>query len=193
MEERLSGILIAGSSNVGKTTLARRLADALGWRMISTDSLGRHPGRPWPQVRKPVAEYYSRLSPETICWFLKVHHENMWPRLEQIIKEESGAERRFVFEGSALRPEYIAPLVSEKIAGVCLYADADFLQARMRSEAKYGEADDVSRGLIDKFIERSLRDNSEMRASAKEHGLEAIDAADPDAVAGLFDRLTSRA
>ncbi len=46
MERAMSGILIAGSSHVGKSTFAARLTKALGWSLISTDSLARHPGRP---------------------------------------------------------------------------------------------------------------------------------------------------
>ncbi|MFB9947252.1 AAA family ATPase [Rhizobium puerariae] len=189
MMRRLSGILIGGSSHVGKTTLARRLAEALGWNMVSTDSLARHPGRPWPSVRQPVAEYYARLSPETIYWFLRVHHENMWPGIRRIIEEELQAGRPFVFEGSALRPESIAPLVSEAIAGVFLHADNDFLQERMQSEAGYRQAGEADRRVMDSFIERSLRDNSEMRADAEKHGLRMVDVADAGAVTGLFDEL----
>lgn len=72
MERAISGILIAGTSHVGKSTFAARLTKALGCSLISTDSLARHPGRPWPTVRPAVAEFYSSLSPETIHWFLKV-------------------------------------------------------------------------------------------------------------------------
>ncbi|EUB96216.1 hypothetical protein PMI07_001818 [Rhizobium sp. CF080] len=193
MEQGLSGILIAGSSHVGKTTLAKRLMEALGLNMISTDGLARHPGRPWPNVRPPVAEYYSRLSPETIYWFLKVHHENMWPGLKRMIEDEIRAQRPFVLEGSALRPEFIAPVISNTVVGLCLHADADVLAERMRAEAGYLQAGEAERGVIDKFIERSLRDNSEMHKAAQEHGLRIVDAADPLAVADLVDELVQRA
>jgi 2-phosphoglycerate kinase len=191
--QRLSGILIAGSSHVGKTTLARRLAETLGWNMVSTDRLGRHPGRPWPSVPQPVAEYYARLSPETIYWFLKVHHENMWPNIRRMIEGEIEAGRPLVLEGSALRPEFIAPLVSDAVAGICLHADADFLRERMRSEARYRQVDEPARAIMDKFIERSLRDNSEMHEAAMQHGITIVDVSDPQAVACLSDDLVRRA
>lgn len=79
MTNRPSVLLIFGTSHVGKSTLANRLGEALGWQMTSTDSLARHPGRPWPEVKAPVAEYYSSLSDETISWFPRAHHENMRP------------------------------------------------------------------------------------------------------------------
>ncbi|MBO9098906.1 MULTISPECIES: AAA family ATPase [unclassified Rhizobium] len=183
------GILISGSSNVGKTTLATRLARQLGCDMISTDSLARHPGRPWPEVRPPVAEYYSRLSDETIYWFLRVHHENMWPAIRQQIDARVHARTPFIIEGSALRPEFIAPLVSDEISAVFLYADNDVLRERMRSEAEYAQRDQARRSIIDKFIERSLRDNAEMYLAARSHDITTLDTSDAVAVSNLCDEL----
>ena len=192
MQERLCGILIAGSSHVGKTTLAARLGEALGWSVTSTDSLARHPGRPWPQVREPVSEYYTRLSPETITWFLKVHHENMWPRIGRMLEDEVQAESRFIFEGSALRPGLVAPLVSDGLAAICLHAERAFLEERMRSGSGYDVADAGMRLLIDRFIERELRDNDAMRNEALENGIQIIDAADRRAVDAVFADLARR-
>ncbi|MBW6422631.1 AAA family ATPase [Rhizobium sp. XQZ8] len=189
----LSVILIAGSSHVGKTTLATRLSEALGWRMISTDGLARHPGRPWPVVRPQVAEFYERLTPETIYWFLRVHHENMWPGIRRLIDEEIEAGKPFVLEGSALRPELIAPLLSDSVAGICLYTETDFLHSRMRAEARYDQADEAVRVVMDKFIARSLRDNSEIFAAAKEHGLRLVDTADSAAVKSIYKELVGAA
>lgn len=179
------GILISGSSHVGKTTLAARLSNALGCSVISADSLARHPGRPWPDVHPPVAEYYARLSPETIYWFLKVHHENIWPMIRQEIEAARQTQLPFVCEGAALRPEYIAPLMSEEMSGVFLYADNEFLRERMRSEAKYRQCDDNRRSIIDKFIDRSLRDNAEMLVVARNQGLRIVDVSDERAVDDL--------
>lgn len=189
----LSGILIAGTSHVGKTTLAKRLAETLGWTMISSDSLARHPGRPWPNVREPVAEFYSSLSPETIYWFLRVHHDNMWPRIGRVIEDEIGAGRPFVFEGSALRPRSIAPVVSDAVTAACLHAETEFLERRMRSEAGYDAADPETRLIMDRFIERSLRDNSKLRSEAEENGIRVVDAADAQAIDALFGDLVLRA
>jgi len=188
-----SAILIAGSSHVGKTTLAKKVSDALDWQMISTDGLARHPGRPWPTVRPEVAEFYASLTPETIYWFLRVHHENMWPGIRRLIDKEIEAGKPFVLEGSALRPEFVAPLLSGFVAGVCLYGEEDFLRARMRAEAGYEAADPGTRVIMDKFIERSVRDNSEIRAAAKEGGLRLVNVADPSAVEGIFEELVGAA
>jgi 2-phosphoglycerate kinase len=98
----------------------------------------------------------------------------------------------FVIEGSALRPEYIAPLISGKMLGVVLYADDDFLRERMRSEAKYSQADRIRRSIIDKFIARSLRDNSEMHVVARNHNVRVVDTSDAHAMTDLLDEFVQR-
>ncbi|SCM79488.1 conserved hypothetical protein [uncultured Pleomorphomonas sp.] len=193
MPSPLQAILISGTSHVGKSTLAEKLAGRLGWNGLSTDGLGRHPGRPWLAVPPPVAEFYERLSAETIHWFLKVHHENMWRQIRPMIEAERSARRPFVLEGAALRPEYVAPLLTGEMFGVLLSADDAFLVARMRSAAGYERRDTGERRLIDAFVERSLRENAALQASAREVGLGIVDAADARAVADLFDELVARA
>lgn len=126
-------ILIAGTSHVGKSTLAGLLSEKLGCEAISTDSLARHPGRPWPGIPAPVEDYYTQLSAETIHWFLKVHHQNIWPLIRSLIDNTSGTGNPAIFEGAALRPEFISPLLGGTVAGVFLHAGNDFLLERMRS------------------------------------------------------------
>ncbi|KAA9361809.1 AAA family ATPase [Ochrobactrum quorumnocens] len=189
MMRALSGIMITGTSHVGKTSFAHRLADKLGWTIISTDELARHPGRPWPTVRPTIAEYYQRLSSETIHWFLKVHHKNIWPVIRRKIEDEIHAGRPFIFEGAALRPEYLATLNPAFTSCICLYAEADFLQERMRSEAGYSRVDALHQAIIDKFIERSLRENIEMQAAAQTHHMKLVNVADSGAMDELYDEL----
>lgn len=193
MSFMLQAILISGTSHVGKSTLAEKLAERLGWAGLSTDNLGRHPGRPWMAIPAPVTEFYERLTPETIHWFLKVHHENMWRQVEPMIAAERAAGRRFVLEGAALRPEYVAPLISEETFGVLLHADDGFLANRMRAAAQYDERAPAERRLINAFIDRSLRENAALHASALDVGLRIVDAADEQAVASLFGELVARA
>ncbi|WP_159592577.1 hypothetical protein [Chelativorans xinjiangense] len=189
MTQHPSGLLIFGSSYVGKSTLAERLGRALAWRVVSSDSLARHPGRPWPEVRAPVAEYYSRLTDDTIYWFLRTHHENMWPLVGQKIDAERGAKGGFVLEGSALRPEYIVTVDCSDLLVVGLHADRDFLQERMRSESLYRHQDDRNKVIFDKFIERSLRDNAAVCDAANRYGLRLVNVAAVGAHDRLFEEL----
>ena len=52
LHPNLRVVLIGGTSHVGKSTASELLAGTLGWAHVSTDSLARHPGRPW----KPAPE-----------------------------------------------------------------------------------------------------------------------------------------
>lgn len=192
MAQSVSAIFVTGSSHVSKTTLASRLSNRLGWNLISTDKLARHPGRPWPAVHPAVAEYYASLSSETIYWFLRMHHENMWPSIKQKIQAEALARKPFIIEGSALRPEYIATLDFAQMAAVYLYADADFLQDRIHRESRYDEANEYQRLLIDKFIAQSLRDNAEMHTTTQKPGIPVVDVADASAVERVFEALLGR-
>ncbi|UJW86753.1 hypothetical protein [Devosia sp. SL43] len=173
----MRGLLIGGSSHCGKSTLAQRLGEALSWRVNSTDSLGRHPGRPWLGVPPQVEEFYESLTDDTIYWFLRVHHTNFWPLLTRTIAEEKAVHGGFVLEGSALRPENLATLDDPELLAVCLYAEPEFLADRIRAESNYAQRDARQQRLIDKFITRSLRDNRELYETAMAHGIEAIDVA----------------
>ena len=193
MPPSLSTILIAGTSHVGKSTLAGLLSTRLGWQAISTDSLARHPGRPWPGIPAQVEEYYTALSAETIHWFLKVHHQNIWPLIRPMIDSSSHVGNPAIFEGAALRPEFISPLLGSTVAGVLLHAGNDFLLERMRSHARYEDATAGQRRIMDAFIERSLRENTEMLASAREHHLPIVDVTSPEALKTLAADLVARA
>ncbi|QNP80279.1 hypothetical protein [Agrobacterium tumefaciens] len=193
MRPTLSTILIAGTSHVGKSTLAGLLSERLRCEAISTDSLARHPGRPWPGIPTPVEEYYSQLSAETIHWFLKIHHQNIWPLIRTMIDSRSGTNIPTIFEGAALRPELISPLLGSTVAGVFLHAGNDFLLERMRSHAQYEDATADRRRIMDAFIERSLRENTDMLASAQEHHLPVVDVTQPQAFETLLTDLAARA
>ncbi|MBO9656902.1 MAG: hypothetical protein J7562_21430 [Agrobacterium tumefaciens] len=193
MRPTLSTILIAGTSHVGKSTLADLLGERLRCEATSTDSLARHPGRPWPGIPAPVEEYYTRLSAETIHWFLKIHHQNIWPLIRTMIDSRSGTGNPAIFEGAALRPEFISPLLGCGAAGVFLHADNDFLLERMRSHARYEDATAGQRRIMDAFIERSLSENTEMLASAREHRIPIVDVSEADAFESLASDLVARA
>lgn len=179
------GILVAGTSHVGKSTFAAAVARSLGRELILTDNLARHPGRPWPTVMHQVAEYYTKLSDDTIHWFLKVHHQNLWPRIEQIIETRRQLSKPFILEGAALRPEYMAGIEPGLVRPVVLYSDNEVLRLRLSEASRLRDADEASAVVIRKFINRSLRENSELLERARETGIPCVDIAVP----GALDRL----
>ena len=171
-------LLIFGTSHVGKSTLARKIGLATDIPVLATDKMGRHPGRPWPKVKAPVAEYYSALSDETIYWFLRVHHENLWPIIRSKISDATKRDSPIIIEGSALRPEFIAPLDLQTVIPVGLCADKDFLQQRIEDESRYSIQDQDTKLQIEKFIRRSIRDNDEILEVSCKLGLRMLDVAD---------------
>ncbi len=191
MPSAISTILIAGTSHVGKSTLAGQLSERLGWEAISTDSLARHPGRPWLGIPGPVEEFYQELSPDSVHWFLKVHHQNIWPMIRTMIKSRLDAGTPTIFEGAALRPEFMAPLLGGAVAGVFLHAGNDFLLQRMRAEARYDEAGPRDRQIMNAFMERSLRENTELLSSALDHHVPVVDVGKPLAIETLVADLAA--
>ena len=190
MPDPISCVLIAGTSHAGKSTLAASIGNALGWQVVSTDKLARHPGRPWPTAPQYIIEYYSLLSDEAIYKFLLHHHANMWPGIQRLINDHREQDTPLVLEGSALRPEYLATLGSNEASVVYLYSDSDFLRERMYHQSRYHELDRGHRGIVDKFVDRSLRDNKETREAARLHGLLTIDVRDTDAVDAFQEDVT---
>jgi len=176
------GLLICGTSHVGKSTLATDIGNALGWPVFSTDKMGRHPGRPWENAPPHVLEFYRQLSASTIYTLLRHHHDNMWPGIKRFITDKHNAGQPFVLEGSALRPEYLED-ASE--AAICLYADAAFLRGRMEEVSSPSSQSSTMRTATEAFIARSLTDNAELEAAARKVGINRIDAQDVAAIKQL--------
>lgn len=155
-------VLIGGTSHAGKSSLARALAERLGFKALSTDQLARHPGRPWRRgepVPPHVVEHYSTLAPDALIQSVMRHYDGMWSMVRELIlarAAEAGA-RGLVLEGSALLPWRVAALEPAGVAALWLTADEALLETRMQAESRYAEADAEGRALIDAFLERTRR------------------------------------
>jgi len=180
----LGVILIGGSSNVGKTTLAQTLALKLGWSHISTDSLGRHPGRPWRVKQKDVpehtVEHYISLSISGLLTDVLNHYKNLLPDIETFITvhDSDVSTGGLILEGSALWPEFIATLPIENLAAVWLTASDNFFRKRIYKESQYKEVSDQGKLLIQKFLGRTILYNKVMMAEVKKLGLMSINVED---------------
>ncbi len=192
-------ILIGGSSNVGKTTLAAHLARRPGWRRASTDYLARHPGRPWrpapEQVPPHVAEHYLGLTTEALIASVQAHYRALWPRIEAMIGEhaEDPALERLVLEGSALWPEAVAGLHMPAVSAIWLTADDRLFETRIHAESRYAEADERGRSMIDKFLERTRRFNLAMMREVRRLGLAYVEVDEAMDVGAVADICLSRA
>jgi 2-phosphoglycerate kinase len=193
---KVSNLLITGASHTGKSSLAASLSQALGWPSISTDSLARHPGRPWPSPPPHVAEFYAALSDLSIFQFLLHHHENMRPLLDRMLADSRTRATPCLWEGSAFRPEYFAPAANSDILMICLWTPAEVLQQRIHASCNYPDLTANQRSLVDRFLARTIADNDALSAAAKTRNIPVIDSSDPIAFAaarsGLLTQLGQR-
>jgi 2-phosphoglycerate kinase len=174
-------VLIGGTSNSGKSTVARVVADRLGFDCQSTDGLARHPGRPWPtserQVPSHVYEHYRSLTVDELIASVLDHYQRLWPRIEELIKTRAlsrSGSRGLVLEGSALWPANVAELTVPCTAAVWLYADEDVLSARMHSTSDFDQMAAPDRYAVDKFLARTLRYQRMMLESVVQLGLDRV-------------------
>lgn len=175
-------ILIGGSSHVGKSALSESIAANLGWNRISTDTLARHPGRPWrpasEKVPDHVAEHYLSLSvDELIVDVLHHYRVNVWPKIEEIVAYhiKDPSLTGLVVEGSALWPELVATLNSENIATLWLTASEEIFRQRICDESLYHSKSLRERRMIDKFLQRTLVYNAQMIEVANQHRFILVD------------------
>lgn len=180
------GLLLTGTSHAGKSTLAAGLADTLGWPIVATDKLGRHPGRPWPAPPAPVDQFYDRLDPDSIHWFLRVHHQNMAPGLQRRIAEAAAPA---ILEGAALRPEIFAPHLPQGWRACCLTAPDAVLTQRIHSASAYAAQAPRRQRILDAFLDRSLRENAALTAAAAQAGMLVIDTSTTDPQPVVLDLL----
>lgn len=172
LSKRPRAILIGGSSHSGKTTLAAALGARSGWAHISTDSLARHPGRPWavetPEglrtVKPHVVEHYRDLSVDELIADVLAHYKSMWSEIKALISAHVAdiSRGKLVLEGSALWPEEVATLEDTGVKALWLTASDDLFETRIKTESRFDVASPEERMLIEKFLARTLRYNSEM-------------------------------
>jgi 2-phosphoglycerate kinase len=194
----LKVILLGGSSHSGKSTLAKTLGRKLGWSDLSTDRLARHPGRPWRPKGEPlpehVAKHYAALSADELIVDVLRHYRSMWPGIETLIRmyaaESSGD--RLILEGSALWPATVAKLNVGSTAALWLTASDDIFQRRIYKSSGYYERSVKERFLIDQFLARTIRYDSEMMAEIERLGLLYLPVDDDLSSDALSDRCLDR-
>jgi len=168
-------VLIGGTSNTGKSTIAREVAERLGYAYRSTDKIARHPGRPWRtaerEVPPHVARHYAMFTPDELLTAVLRHYERMWPRIETLVRSADG----LVLEGSGVWPERVAAVDLPGTYAVWLTADPAVIRSRIRDGGRYAEAGPYERLLMDKFLARSLRYQDRMRDAVERHGLARLD------------------
>ena len=183
-------VLIGGTSHVGKSTVARALADELGWRCVSTDRLARHPGRPWTTDRPHVHEHYDTLAVAELTAAQVAHYERMWPLVEELVRDALAPGRAgLVLEGSGVWPDRVAELTADRVAAVWLTADDRTLRARVHRTSRAEDRTPAERLAIEKFLGRTLGYQARLITEIDRLGLMRVAVDDATPVAGVVDRL----
>lgn len=187
-------VLIGGTSNAGKSSVARVVAERLGFECRSTDRLARHPGRPWRtpdrEVPPHVREHYGTLTTDELIDSVLAHYDRLWPRIQELVTAHAtGADGApgLVLEGSALWPVPVAGLQVPHTGAVWLSAEASVLRARIRTAGAYDEAADAERQLMDSFLARTERYQRLMRDAVARLGLDTVDSGDGRGVPAVAD------
>ncbi|MFD7158858.1 AAA family ATPase [Kribbella sp. NPDC059898] len=157
-------LLIGGTSNVGKSTAAEALAARLGFTYVSTDRLGRHPGRPWGDVPAHVVEHYRSHDAGALIDGLLAHYERMWPRIEELVTAHAVDGPGLVLEGSGVWPEYVRRLTTPYTSAVWLTASEQVLTSRIQQASGYRTLPHDGRHLVDQFLARTTRYQHRMLA-----------------------------
>ncbi len=166
-------LLIGGTSNVGKSTVAKAIAAELGFDYMSTDKLARHPGRPWPTPAPPhVVDHYRSHTTDELITAMMAHYDRLWPRIEELITTHKAG---LVLEGSGIWPDHVAKLTVPNTAAVWLTADKQVIQARVHTASHYETATNDERHLIDQFLARTHRYQTRMLAAIDQLGLDHIE------------------
>ena len=185
MHGELKAILIGGSSHVGKSSVAKSLAEALGWKHLSTDSLARHPGRPWKtapeKVPDDVADHYLNLSVDDLIADVLHHYKtNVWPKVESIIAShaKNPSSTGIVLEGSAIWPEFATSLDFNNVAALWLTTSDETFRHRIHTNSSYNTKTTREKKMVDKFLARTLAYNTRMVEAIKQHDFILINVED---------------
>jgi len=199
IDPHLKVILIGGSSNVGKSTVASALAEKIGWRCISTDSLAKHPGRPWRQSNKKVpdhvAEHYLSLKANELLESVILHHRKMSPLVAELVRVtvHDGGVEKLVLEGSALWPFITSGHRLKEVGAVWLTASPDTLRTRVYEASGFQNTSEQNRGMISRFLERTLLFDRKTAELVSEHGCKVLDVDEykttEDLIGGIVDCL----
>lgn len=187
-------VLIGGTSHVGKSTLAQALAAELGGDHVSTDSLARHPGRPWATNHGPfpehVATHYLSLSLDELSTKYLRHYQRLWPRIEEIVATraaDSGA-RPLVLEGSGVLPHRVAALKTPNTAAVWLTASAGTLRNRIYSASRFDDLAADEKIIVEKFLGRTERYDQIILSAISSLGFTSIDTSAAPSTADLIQQ-----
>lgn len=156
-------ILIGGAPTVGKSTLAKLLAQHLGVPLISTDDLREELRNKTTRAEAPklfdpegfdtAEKYLNEFSPEQIVALERDQGAAVWPAIKKIISE---SETGLVIEGISILPHLITEDFShqENIKPIFLFdEDFDRIRHTVFTRGIWDDAHTYSDGVKEKEVE----------------------------------------
>jgi 2-phosphoglycerate kinase len=186
-------LLVGGTSHVGKSTVAGRLAADPGWRHHSTDQFARHPGRPWrdDQTQLPadvVAYYSSGPVAGSLDSVLQHYRRNVWPIADAVVRSHlnNPFDPCLVLEGSAILPDMVCASQFERAGCIWLTATNDVIRERILESSRFGGRSQSEGELIEAFTQRALAFNEIIVESARRLGQDCLDVSSSDVLPDLL-------
>lgn len=189
-------LLIGGTSHVGKTTFARSLANELNCGYLSTDTLARHPGRPWRKDNSPlpddVIEHYSTLKVEELVSAVMGHYrENVWPIVDALVRSSlnNSFDPGLIVEGSSILPNEVLAADFDQVGAIWLTAPVPLIESRIMLGSQFEKRSQSERQLISAFLRKSLTINEEIMDTVSTNDQQSLDVSTLDSTTSLLARL----
>lgn len=153
----------------------------MGGKLISTDKLAKHPGRPWKKdpndIPPHVRQHYTSLSVEGMIQDVLLHYRNVWSMVELIIQDFLKEERKktLIIEGSALWPTFVNDLKVKDTLAVWLTAKKEVFRTRMYDSSQFERLAPPEQFLVNQFLARGLRFDELMMREIRRLGLTYIE------------------
>lgn len=163
-------IFLGGAPMVGKTTVARIIAQRLGYMCISTDDFGAAIAAVTTPATHPAFhymggldhhEYYISRDVDELVEDIDACHEALWPAVEIVVRHHSTWAQPAIIEGWALRPDYVAHLAGN-VAGLFLLCDDALIEQRVRANP-FSEGASDRELMISRYLHRSIRYSAHLR------------------------------
>lgn len=199
MAQEIKVLLVGGTSHVGKSILAGRLAATLGWDLRSTDQFARHPGRPWrdDQSRLPtdvIAHYSSESVVDLVDSVLRHYRRNVWPIADAVVRSRlnNPFDPCLVLEGSAILPDMVSASGFEGCSSVWLTARNDLIRDRIFESSQFSARSHSEKKLIEAFVQRALNFDEIITESAVRLNQRCLDVSSADVFPELIRLVQGR-
>ena len=126
-----------------------------------TDSLARHPGRPWSSAGHDVSpfvlEYFASQGQPQLCRAVIKHYRRLLPHLTALINHHCQyGDGLLIVEGSAVLPELLARFRDDAVSGLWMTAPHATIVERIRVSANFDALPLASQLAVSAFTERAI-------------------------------------